>query len=215
MCDLVGVDVAIDFEEYERTSWAYYLILEERFKITTRYISLDIENFPTFSYELFDQLMLICAEIETTLKRVTGIGEHSIGENGRQRNTTIKDLVPRSLELLPELKEIQVQLLQDKNISFMHFQNLNFDSNGPLFSWWTEHNHAKHDRLNMEQCENLENVLKALSALYTLHIAIIRSFDNGTHLPRQISAIFTYSGTENKMYSGTEIQFLVDPYSTD
>ena len=73
----------------------------------------------------------------------------------------------------------------------------------------------KHDRLNMEQCGNFENVLKALSALYALHMIIIRSFDNSTHLPRQISAIFTYSGIENKIYSGTEIQFLVDSYNTD
>ena len=134
MCGLVGVDVAIDFEEYERTSWAYYLILEERFKITIRYISLDIENFPTFSYELFDQLMLICAEIETTLKRLTSIGEDIITENGRKRKTTIKDLVRRSLELLPELKDIQAQVLQDKNISFTHFQNLNLESKR-FFSW--------------------------------------------------------------------------------
>jgi len=62
----------MNHDEFEMKCWNYYLILEKNFISSLYYVSLDRENFNTFSNSFLDQIISICIEIESSLKIITG-----------------------------------------------------------------------------------------------------------------------------------------------
>ncbi|CAK7060614.1 MAG: hypothetical protein EUB_03477 [Eubacterium sp.] len=58
----------MDWNEYIDKYWSYYLIYEEEFLETTRYVSLDESNYATHSIEFGRLLVSICSEIDNVFK---------------------------------------------------------------------------------------------------------------------------------------------------
>lgn len=55
-------------QEFEKTYWKYYLLLENDFLSTEKFVALDKDNAKAFSMEYMKIFQMICAEIDVCAK---------------------------------------------------------------------------------------------------------------------------------------------------
>lgn len=147
--------------------WKYYLVLEEDFLKTLRYVSLDRDNFITFSTEYTKQYQTICSEIDVICKEIC-----DIIKPGSKPST----IVQYAEIILKEIGTIKADRVTVKNYGAIDlypwslWQLKDGFSEYKSPSWWTNYNGVKHNRsLNFKEAK-LENVLNALAALYVLEM---------------------------------------------
>lgn len=58
--------------DYLDKFWRYYLILEERFENSIRYVELNTDNFSTYSIDFVNQIQMIGSEIDVIMKSMSG-----------------------------------------------------------------------------------------------------------------------------------------------
>lgn len=157
-----------------RQYWSFFETLENDFIATERYVSLDEENFDTFSIEYNRLYQSVCSEIDVVAKYLCKLLGNDKAKKIHQYCETITThcgmftseevTVKHAITIKPWDKWAMVGKLQ---------------SNNP--EWWTLYNKVKHNRQSLctdsaskwnnkpyYKCATQQNVLLSLAGLYTL-----------------------------------------------
>lgn len=168
----------MDIETYKRQYFEFYLYLEDDFFHLNRYVTIEKDNFSTFSIEYNRIYQSICSEIDVIAKELCGL---VIGKNLLQKSSTLNhycqiiqdNCVNFNIETV-ELKGFDIVMQPWKNWIYEQKSN-GVRANNPV--WWKAYNSVKHSRTGLSDGQmpnyklaNLENVLYALSALYILEL---------------------------------------------
>lgn len=158
-----------------REYFNYYLELERDFFLTEPYVTVDRENFGTFSIQFNRIYQSICSEIDCLLKELCKQleRESKAGKIGAYCKVIQKYFKYFNNETVYFYKS-RIELEPWKNWS---------DINPP--TWWTMYNKVKHHRMETDgitqrqyyMFANLENVLNALAALYIVEEYYVYSYD--------------------------------------
>jgi hypothetical protein len=158
-------------EEFCRIYWRHYIELEKEFNQTVKYVSLELENFNTFS-EAFQKLILqIGSEIDIILKEFCKYINNKF--NGDNMNKYLECIKNYSNEIYNQnVINIQMESKMQPWKKYVGQKSQN--------SWWKAYNEIKHNRTNLvcigdlEQkgykFATLENALYILAALYQILI---------------------------------------------
>lgn len=155
--------------EFLNQYWRYYESLEEDFIKTIRYVSLEEENFNTYSIEYSRLLQAICSEIDVVLKELSS-------KDGDEK-TNIAQYYKYIEENRPTLINEEVKVIKFLNLKLYPLKNWT-QKDSP--TWWSSHNKIKHNRNEKMIYANLENVLNSLSALYLLENVLLLETVKGT-----------------------------------
>lgn len=172
-------------DEFEVRCWNYYITLEDKFIHSTHYVTLSEDNFETYSLDFMEQLHNICIEIESVFKIITGFYN--------QNDANIANYAKKTLELMTDIVNYEVNVINEHNIKFKPFYSIPFDTDKPLFKWWRAFTDIKHNRIEKQDCANLYNVLSALAALFILDMTYLKksSESEKRDSPQKSSCLFT------------------------
>lgn len=159
------------YQEY----FNYYLELERDFFSTEPYVTIERENFDTYSVQFNRMYQSICSEIDCLLKELC----KQLECESKARNISAyckviqKHFKYFNSETIYFYKS-RIELKPWKNWS---------DINAP--TWWTMYNNVKHHRMENDKATkrqyykfaNLGNVLNALAALYIIEEYYAYSYD--------------------------------------
>ncbi len=166
-------------EEFLRTYWNYYLLLERDFMKVNQFITFCPENNNTFSIEFVKQYQTICSEFDTLFKFIL--------KNENANIDSFKKFVKNSEHYKPMVDD-KVAVKLNKVYFLFPFKNIdNLD-------WWFKYNQVKHMRTYEKNYSyaNLENVFNSLAALFLLETYYYNEHfsDSGINIPMPYSQIF-------------------------
>lgn len=200
-------------QEFEKTYWKYYLNLEENFLDTEKYVSIDNDNFQTFSIEYLKILQMTCSEIDVVAKMFCKELNCSFkGDNICNYCQVISDKCP-------DFSENDVLfVLNNTNIKpwtgWAYEKYKNKEPNvSPL--WWKDNTDVKHKRtqltdgiLNYKKA-NQKNVIFALAALFQLELYyykhLIQDKENIVLIPLPKSKMFSIQRWYDEILTADEI----------
>lgn len=158
-----------------REYFNYYLELERDFFSTEPYVTVERENFDTFSVQFNRMYQSICSEIDCLLKELCKQleCESKAGKIGAYCKVIQKYFKYFNNETVYFYKS-RIELEPWKDWS---------DIKAP--TWWTMYNKVKHHRMETDSTTkrqyykfaNLENVLNALAALYVVEEYYVYSYN--------------------------------------
>lgn len=179
-------------DEFCKFHWEYYLVLENDFLTTERYIAFDNDNFKCFSNEFIKQYQSICSEIDVILKSIC-----------KEINTTsnAEKITEYTPIVLSQWSDIVNQTVDVRELTLQPFKDWTAPPafNSPF--WWTPYNNVKHNRLMNYKSANLENVINSLAGLYILELYFVKYIgdrDNDKDVPNDISKIFVINNFSTK-----------------
>ena len=166
--------MAITCNEYSKVYWANYVSLEKEFLTTLQYVTLDVENYNTFS-EAYIKLMLeIGSEIDVVLKLYCKILSSDFSKD------RITDYCKCIKSEKPDFCEQKVKLI-NKELILNPWKNWALPTPCSPY-WWTAYNKIKHERTDYGTINeiskeyykfaHLENVLLAMAGLYHCSLSI-------------------------------------------
>ena len=194
-------------DEFCSRYWDYYLLLENDFVNTNRYIAFDLGdnnlydeaieitdvesygNSLIFSDEYVKQYQSICAEVDTVLKAICC-------EFSESKARSMPKYTKIILEQWPALSEQKVEFASAILQPFKDWKSIGGDNTKPEFSgleWWRDYTDVKHNRIENYRKANLKNVVNSLAGLYTLELYLVRHIgtrDDKEDVPNDISKIF-------------------------
>jgi len=136
--------------------WDYFCALESDLKKISRYIDFSDDNLNTHSIELTRLILSSCSEIDVILKEIC----FELDDTHKPRKIN---------EYQKIIKQELPNLINEKiNIGFSFTEVKPWDSwnKDKTPSWWTMHNSIKHQRSNYYKEANLDNSIKAVTALF-------------------------------------------------
>lgn len=159
-------------EEFCRAHWDYYMLLEEDFLSTRRYITFDLgdnaiyseqevsnpQNSRCYSIEYIKQYQAICSEVDVLMKSICNELGHSVDKMNMYTEVI--------LEKWPNI--VNQRIVIDDRVELIPFTNWKSGEDYQSPDWWTPYNKVKHQRLDNFQSANLKNVINALGGLYIL-----------------------------------------------
>lgn len=190
----------ITCSEYSKVYWANYVALEKEFLTTLQYVTLDLENYNTFSATYIKLMLEVGSEIDVVLKLYCKI----------LRNGFSKDKITDYCECInserPDFSNQNVKLI-NKELTLNPWENWAL-SNPCRPYWWIAYNKIKHERTDYGTINgvskeyykfaNLENVLLAMAGLYHCSLAIYYELSSAEGrdilLPLPGSRLFRMSG---------------------
>lgn len=176
--------------DYLDKFWRYYLILEERFENSIRYVELNTDNFSTYSIDFVNQIQMIGSEIDVIMKSMSGF-------NATDRKS-ITDYATEILANYPSIVNWEVKV---RDISHKPFVGWNITSAANSLPWWEAYNNIKHGRDGNFREASLENVLNALMALYLLEMLYFKKLADNENKPDVItngSKLFSIVGWQSR-----------------
>lgn len=209
----------MDKKKFIQLYWKNYIAIEKEFTKTLEYITLDSDNYETFSGAFIKLLLQIGSEIDLSAKLLC---------KQYNKHTKLEDINDYRFIIMGADKDFgntKVDILQHCNItSFKPWESWNNNKN-PV--WWTAYNMIKHRRMEIGtiggikkdyyKFANLKNTLFALGGLYQLLIYIYFVLVDSTEeikVPIAGSHLFILSGNRwdtVKFYQ--DIAFFVDTTS--
>lgn len=185
-------------DEFCKSHWDYYLVLEKDFLGTERYVSFELgdnnmyigstpvnlQNSLTYSVEYIKQYQAICSEVDVILKSIC---KELSNPSANKMDT---GYTPTILQKWPDIKQQKVKM---KGIELQPFINWEQAPNYKSPDWWKPYNDVKHERVNNYTFANLKNVLNALAGLYILEnylVKFIGDRDSNMDVPNDISELF-------------------------
>lgn len=192
--------------EFIQRYWKYYLMLENNFLDTERYLTIDELNFDAFSNEYIKQYQIICSEIDVIVKSYCKVMDPTF--RGNKINAYCKCVTDNN----PDFKNRKIKV-KDSHIVLFPWKDWTYTSepqtNGNLKitsknpDWWQKYNKIKHTRttINNEtglpyyKLANQKNVLHSLAALFQLELYYFRKlqqtlFPNDPDMPDPPSELF-------------------------
>lgn len=153
----------------------YYLELENDFFSTEPYVSIELDNYKTYSTQYAKIYLSICSEIDCLLKEICRNTERSTTAN------SIDKYFPIINSHFPNFK-IEGVYFEKQKLELFPWEEW---ENNKSPDWWKYYNKIKHHRLEEEtstgieyyKYANLENVINALAALYIVEQYYLYSYD--------------------------------------
>ena len=165
---------SVNTQNFIKQYWNFFETFEDDFIATERYVSLDEENFDTFSIEYNRLYQSVCSEIDVVAKYLCELLGNSKANNIAQ---------------YCEVITTHCGMFASEEVAVKHFITIKpWDqwtvigtarSNNP--EWWTLYNKVKHNRQSLctdsnsrwnnkpyYKCATQENVLLSLAGLYAL-----------------------------------------------
>ena len=159
-------------DEFIKVYWKQYRLLERDLIQTDDYVSIEKDNYNTFSSQYTKLLLTTCSEMDSIAEILCGMHENKIPFG-------IKNKLDLLIEEYPNLKKYRVNTKYPydiKNIAPM----VKFDDS--VSDWWQAYNDIKHRRMETNEAgrynytkANLKNVLYAMAALYILNRKLYES----------------------------------------
>ena len=156
--------------EFKSNYLNHYLLLEQDFKITIDYVTLEENNFTTYSVAYLKLLLTIGSEIDVMLEFLSRLYEPTTTVSGFGCSKII-------LNHEPNIQSLEI-FVNNKSFSLLPWKA------NPIPDWWTAYNEIKHNRYEdalkfdptrkYYQFANLQNVLNALAALLSLELYAYR-----------------------------------------
>lgn len=138
-----------------RNYWNYFLAINDDIEKLTRYIEFEKSNFSTYSIELTRLLLSVSSEIDVILKDLCNKLDPTINhKNINDYRTTIKSHMPAIIG--------ETIYIYGYDLEFRPWFAWRGNHNP---KWWRSYNKVKHQRNSAYKKANLENTLKAVSAL--------------------------------------------------
>lgn len=163
-------------KEFLNNYWKYYLILEEDFLGTLRYVELHSGNFNTFSTEYTKQYQAICSEIDVVCKEFCKV------INSTAKVGNIESYAKIILNEVSKIRDEKITIKKYRVNALYPWREWRLECGDVKYKspeWWTKYNKVKHNRnQNFEQA-NLGNVLSALAALFVLEVYCYEKIKNG------------------------------------
>lgn len=151
-------------QEFSKYNLNYYKVLEDEFKTTLNYVTVEKENYSTYS-NIYQKLLLsIGSEIDNLINLVVEL----------YNDKPDKNRIQKLIKYFPDIVSLQVQFKNNKEISLTPWSSCSTPKR------WTVYNESKHNRFNdvknvdfdndkkWYQYANLENTLNSLAGLYCL-----------------------------------------------
>lgn len=189
---------------YLKTYWKYYLLLENRLIKTSEYVEFDDVNNDTYSIEYLSLLQTICSEIDVVGKAIAlyfnksfNVKKANIMKWGYVIQKNISDITTQSTIFLKEKtitpwKNWNIEERKDKK----NRTYLAFVSGCKTPDWWSAYNAVKHarttildGRINYHKA-NQKNVVNALAALYILNRLMMIKLDDNLYRRVDKSRLF-------------------------
>lgn len=182
--------------------WSYYLLLEDKFEQSIRYVELDVDNYATYSIDFVSQIQSIGSEIDVIMKVMSGFCF-----------TDRKNIADYASVILGAYPDIVNWEVKSRNIVCKPFEGWTQVNAASSLSWWEAYNSVKHGRDGNFRNANLENVLKSLMGLYLLEMLFFKTLTTQENLPdvlKKESYLFSIVGWENEYISGRDTILRVD-----
>lgn len=197
--------------EFIKNYWEYYKQLEEQFISTKKYVAFSSYNKSTYSLEYLELLQAACSEIDVIAKVIckkldsnfkTKEANMKTWYYGLQDKLDLENTVINCDAFDSEYNEIkpwdkchyEISSTTDEN-GRIH-KNYKLGKRNSTPKWWTAYNKAKHGRTEIVDEKpnftraNLENVLYAFAALYSLEKKYIKLLNDSAEIGEQISELF-------------------------
>lgn len=197
-------------EMFCKKIWEYYLVLENDFLETERYVSFELgenlfcdsnescntENSKVYSDEYVKQYQAICSEIDVVMKQIC---------KEIHNNDNVKSIPEYAKLILNDCPEIVLQKVKVKHkfelqpFKIWKIKDETSDYKSP--NWWTDYNDVKHHRLENYKKGNLKNVINALAGLYILELYFVRKIGNTNNekdVPNDVSKLFNLVDFQTK-----------------
>ncbi|WP_417087662.1 hypothetical protein [Eubacterium maltosivorans] len=176
----------MDWDEFVKNYWSYYLNFEQDVLNTSRYVTFSEDNYSTYSVEYGKLLNSICAEIDNVFK-------YLCRDFDLAKRPSIKSYAEILIPKYPKLKEYKAKATLIKE-PFQPFRDWDAQKASQTLVWWDEHAAFKHNRSVNEKKGNLRNVLLSLSALFLLETICLKELEDilvEPGEPREESKLFS------------------------
>lgn len=162
-------------DEFLKVYWKQYQLMERDLIQTDDYVSIDKDNYNTFSNQYMKLLLVICSEMDSIAEALCRLQNDKVPFG-------IMNKLNALTEEYPKLKNYRVNTKYPydiKNISpLVKFADATSD-------WWQAYNDVKHRRMETNEAgrsnytkANLKNVLFAMAALYILNRKLYDSLED-------------------------------------
>lgn len=146
--------------------WKHYLVIEENFVKTHRYVELDENNFTTFSVEYTKLLQSIGSEFDVVSKEICKF-------YGHDNKNIIYKYAPNIIRNFTDLCDQRLKIKDNSSIVVEPLKDWIVQPQYKSPKWWTSYNKIKHDRVNNYAQASLENVLFGLASLFLVEMYFI------------------------------------------
>lgn len=177
--------------------WRYYLILEERFENSIRYVELNADNFSTYSIDFVNQIQMIGSEIDVIMKSMSGFSSDDR-----------KCITDYAKKILADYSDIVDREVKSRDILCKPFEGWSVENAASSLPWWDAYNHVKHGRDGNFKEANLKNTLYSLMALYLLEKLYYKKLADEEGVPdalKKESELFSISGWKSNSCYGSEL----------
>lgn len=158
---LGGVVFIFNYDDFVKSYWRYYLLLENKFLQTVNYVEVAKDNFSTYSVEYAYLLQSIGGELDNFFKIYCGF---QLGDR-----KTMNDYQTLVIEKYPTIISEKISLREYK-LELSPFASWNEHS----LDWWKAYNAVKHNRTDNMASASLKNVLNILAALFLLEMKYLK-----------------------------------------
>ena len=139
-----------------------YKILESDLKKIFEYIEPSEDNKATYSHRIYELFLRASTEFESNCKRILEV-------NGYVKSTNLNICDYRKIDKATKLSEYEVYIdiwrpQRLKIQPFLKWKNVNDYS----LSWYKEYNAVKHNRQTNFDKANINNLIQAVAAIYTI-----------------------------------------------
>lgn len=182
----------MDKEIFENNYWNYYLMLEERFVYSMKYVELAEKNYDTYSLDFVSQIQGTGSELDVVMKEICNFKPTD--------RKTMLDYAPMIFSIFPNIVNQEVEVI-GKNLVIKPFENWDIKKPAESLFWWQKYNSIKHGRVGNYTDANLKNVLYSLTALFVLErcwLKQIADSNDGVDIPIRRSEIFILSNWISK-----------------
>ena len=128
-------------KDFKKNYLSHYSLLETDFVSTFNFVSVEEDNYKTYSNIYLKLLLAVDSEIDIMKKFVAKLYNPSFNENKGNVNAEI-------LRYFPDIRTIEIKYRDNEKI----YQPWNFQGEP---EWWTVYNEIKHNRL--EQADKYDN----------------------------------------------------------
>ena len=189
----------MDFIDFKKSYWNYYIELEKRMEETHQYVEYDVCNHKTFSSNYLMLFQTVCSEIDVVGKELAGYYARGFDSNTKSINRwwfEVQDRLPdlnrtisfsETYDVTPwaDYRVESVTTQQNRNGSLIEVTNYNLAKkpDGKSYStpsWWNAYNKVKHKRLKSDddginyKKANQLNLGNAFAALYLLEFEFMK-----------------------------------------
>lgn len=180
--------------EFKKNYLSHYCLLEKDFQSTAEFVTIEEDNYNTYSVAFLKLLLTIGSEIDVMLEFLAKLYDPNTKESGFGCSKVV-------LENEPDIKSLEIQVRSEGIL--VHPWNCS-----GIPEWWTVYNKIKHKRYESAthfdsarkyyQYANLKNVINSLAALLSLELYAYRFIalrDKEKRFAPSIKSIFTINNS--------------------